>query len=110
MFLLPAFLVLLVFGLAVFRLVQIPRRLWSGELRLAGSRFSALRVATVVANAVLLAGTVSWASRCCEPCCGALGMLPFVGARPPPAWHMARQSTHYSPRGPSTNSATQVKL
>lgn len=59
MFLLPAFLVLLVFGLAIFRLVQIPRRLWSGDLRLAGARCSALRVATVVAYAVLLASTAA---------------------------------------------------
>jgi hypothetical protein len=59
MFLLPAFLVLLVFGLAVFRLVQIPRRLWTGDLRLVGPRFSALRVATVVAYVLLLASTVA---------------------------------------------------
>lgn len=59
MFLLPALLVLLVFGLAIFRLVQIPRRLWSGELRLAGARWSALRAATVVAYGVLLACTVA---------------------------------------------------
>lgn len=59
MFLLPAFLVLLVFGLAIFRLVQIPRKLWSGDLRLAGARFSALRVATVAAYGLLLACTVT---------------------------------------------------
>lgn len=59
MFLLPAFLVLLVFGLAIFRLVQIPRRLWSGDLRLAGARFSALRVATVAAYVLLLTCTVA---------------------------------------------------
>lgn len=40
MVLLPAFLVLLVFGMAVYRLIQIPRRLWSGELQFAGARFS----------------------------------------------------------------------
>lgn len=59
MFLLPAFLVLLVFGLAVYRLVQIPRKLWSGDLRLAGTRFSALRVATVVAYLLLLVCTIA---------------------------------------------------
>ena len=59
MFLLPAFLVLLVFGLAFVRLGQIPRRLWSGELRLAGARCSALRVATMVAYLVLLGCTVA---------------------------------------------------
>jgi len=59
MVLLPAFLVLLVFGLAIFRLVQIPRRLWSGDLRLAGARWSALRAATLVAYGVLLACTVA---------------------------------------------------
>lgn len=59
MFLLPAFLILLVFGLAIFRLVQIPRRLCTGDLRLAGARFSALRVATVAAYGLLLACTVA---------------------------------------------------
>lgn len=59
MFLLPAFLVLLVFGLATIRLIQIPRRLWSGDLRLAGTSFSALRVVTVVAYVLLLACTVA---------------------------------------------------
>lgn len=58
MFLLPAFLTLLVFGLAVYRLVQIPRKLWLGEVQLAGTRFSALRVATVAAY-VLLTCTVA---------------------------------------------------
>ncbi len=59
MFLLPAFLALLVFGLAIVRLVQIPRRLWSGELRLADARCSALTVATVVAYLVLLGCTAA---------------------------------------------------
>ena len=59
MALLPIALVLLVFGLAVYRLVQIPRKLWSGDLQLAGARFSALRVATVAAYVLLLASTVA---------------------------------------------------
>jgi hypothetical protein len=59
MVLLPIALVLLVFGLAVYRLVQIPRKLWSGDLRLAGGRFSALWVATVAAYVLLLGSTVA---------------------------------------------------
>lgn len=59
MVLLPAFLVLRVFGMAIYRLVQIPHKLWTGDLRLAGARFSALRVATVAAYGLLLACTVA---------------------------------------------------
>lgn len=59
MLLLPALLAPLVFGLAIFRLYQIPRKLWSGELRLPDRRHIVLLVATVGAYLALLGHTLA---------------------------------------------------
>ena len=59
MFLLPMLLLPLVLGLAVYRLYQIPRKLWSGALRLPGRHRPFLGAATVGAYLVLLCCTVA---------------------------------------------------
>lgn len=59
MFLLPTLLLPLAFGLAVFRLYQIPCQLWSGALRLPGRHCPLLWAATVGAYLVLLCYTVA---------------------------------------------------
>ena len=50
MFVLPALILPLVFGLAIYRMYQIPRRLWSGELVLPGKQHAALSAATIAAT------------------------------------------------------------
>ncbi len=64
MFVLPTLLFPLVFGLAVFRLYQIPRKLWRGELRLPGKQRLALLIATIGAYFTLLVYTIALTSRC----------------------------------------------
>lgn len=59
MFVLPALILPLVLGLALFRLVQIPRRLWLGELRLPGRSHLLLHIATITAYLVLLVCTIA---------------------------------------------------
>ena len=59
MFILPILLVPLVFGLAIHRLVDIPRQLSRGTLRLPGRRHVVLHAATIAAYAVLLGYTVA---------------------------------------------------
>ena len=59
MFVLPALILPLVLGLAVFRLYQVPRRLWAGELRLPGRKRLLLHIATITAYLVLMAYTVA---------------------------------------------------
>jgi hypothetical protein len=58
MFVLPALILPLVFGLAIYRLYQIPRRLWLGELRLPGKQRAYLSTATVAAYLALLSYTI----------------------------------------------------
>lgn len=58
MFVLPALILPLVFGLAIYRLYQIPRRLWAGELTLPGKQRAALSAATIAAYLVLLSYTI----------------------------------------------------
>lgn len=62
MFVLPILVIPLVFGLAVFRLYQIPRRLWRGELRLPGRGRTLLHVSTIAAYLVLLSYTIALSS------------------------------------------------
>lgn len=59
MFVLPALILPLVFGLAIFRLYQIPKKLLSGELRLPARQRITLLMATVCAYFVLLIYTIS---------------------------------------------------
>lgn len=59
MFILPALVVPLVFGLAIHRLCTIPRRLWRAELRLPGRQRPLLHLATLVAYAALLGYTAA---------------------------------------------------
>ena len=59
MFILPILLVPLVFGLAIHRLVDIPRQLSRGTQRLPGRRHVVLHAATIVAYTVLLGYTVA---------------------------------------------------
>ena len=59
MFLLPTLFLPLVFGLAVFRLYQIPRKLWAGALRLPGRPRIILWMATVGAYLALLCYTIA---------------------------------------------------
>lgn len=54
MFVLPAIIFPLVFGLAIFRLYQIPKKLLSGELQLPARHRTLLFTATVCAYFVLL--------------------------------------------------------
>jgi hypothetical protein len=58
---LPALLVPLVFCMALYRLYQIPRRLWRGELALPGRQRLLLHLATVAAYGVLLCSTIALA-------------------------------------------------
>ena len=58
MFVLPALILPLVFGLAIYRLYQIPRRLSSGALRLPARRRSTWLLAGALAYFGLLACTV----------------------------------------------------
>ena len=58
MFVLPVIIFPLVFGLAIFRLYQIPKKLLSGELRLPARYCTILFIATVCAYFVLLIYTV----------------------------------------------------
>ena len=58
MFVLPVIIFPLVFGLAIFRLYQIPKELFSGELRLPARYCTILFIATVCAYFVLLIYTV----------------------------------------------------
>ena len=62
MFVLPALIIPLVFGLAISRLHQVPRRLWLGELQLPGKQQALLHVATVAAYFVLLSYTIALSS------------------------------------------------
>ncbi|MBH2010693.1 MAG: hypothetical protein I8H71_13400 [Xanthomonadaceae bacterium] len=62
MFVIPALLIPLVFGLAVFRLYQIPRRLWLGQLRFPGRQRVVLQMATIAAYVGLLSYTIVLAS------------------------------------------------
>ena len=62
MFVLPTLIFPLVFGLALFRLYQIPRKLWSGELLLPGAHRLFLLSATVGAYLALLFYTVALAA------------------------------------------------
>lgn len=59
MFILPALIFPLVFGLAIHHLTQIPRRIWRGELRLPGKQRIGLSMATVVAYFALLGYTIA---------------------------------------------------
>jgi hypothetical protein len=59
MFLLPALFLPLVFGLAIHRLVDIPRKLWRGKLRLPGKQRILLHAATIAAYGVLLGYTIA---------------------------------------------------
>jgi hypothetical protein len=59
MFVLPALILPLVFGLAIYRLYQIPRRLWLGELRLPGKQRVYLSTVTVTAYLALLSYTIA---------------------------------------------------
>ena len=59
MFVLPALIIPLVFGLALYRLYQVPRRLWTGELQLPGARNRLLHAATIAAYLVLLVCTLA---------------------------------------------------
>ncbi|MGP1685026.1 MAG: hypothetical protein ACTS8S_22105 [Giesbergeria sp.] len=59
MFVLPALILPLVFGLAVFRLYQIPRKLWVGALRLPDQHRQFWLAAAVGAYLVLLCYTVA---------------------------------------------------
>jgi len=58
MFVLPALVLPLVFGLAIYRLYQVPRRLASGELRPPAARRVLWSVAGAFAYAALLAYTL----------------------------------------------------
>lgn len=58
MFVLPALILPPVFGLAIYRMYQIPRRLWSGELVLPGKQHAALSAATIAAYLALLGYTI----------------------------------------------------
>jgi len=58
MFVLPALILPLIFGLAITRLYQIPRKLWQGELRLAGKQQIYLATVTVAAYLALFSYTV----------------------------------------------------
>ncbi|MBI5258548.1 MAG: hypothetical protein HY855_18725 [Burkholderiales bacterium] len=58
MFVVPAIALPFVLGLALFRLYQIPRQLWSGDLRFAAKGGAGLRVAVVLAWLVLLGTTL----------------------------------------------------
>ncbi|MFT3813616.1 MAG: hypothetical protein QM740_09580 [Acidovorax sp.] len=60
--LLLALIIPLIFGMAINRLYQIPRRLRRGELRLPGRQRAALHVATIAAYLVLLGYTVALAA------------------------------------------------
>ena len=59
MFVLPVLILPLVFGLAIYRLYQIPRRLWLGDLRLPGKQRPYLSTATVAAYLALLIYTIA---------------------------------------------------
>lgn len=58
MFLLPAILLPFLFGLAVYRLVQIPHRLWSGTLQVPARRRAAWCMAGGTAYLVVLGYTL----------------------------------------------------
>lgn len=62
MFVLPTLIFPLVFGLAIYRLYKIPRKLWSGELRLPGTQHIVLLSATAGAYLVLLVYTIALAT------------------------------------------------
>lgn len=62
MFLLPAFLLPFLFVLAIRRLVQIPRKLLSGEWRIPERRRRLLAAADAVAYLLLLGTTVALAA------------------------------------------------
>jgi hypothetical protein len=66
MFVLPALILPLVFALAVARLYQIPRRLWSNELRLPGVRRPVLSAVTIAAYLALFAYTVGLGAALCH--------------------------------------------
>jgi hypothetical protein len=57
MFVLPALILPLIFGLAITRLYQIPRKLWLGELQLAGKQHIYLSTITVTAYLALFGYT-----------------------------------------------------
>ena len=57
MFVLPALILPLIFGLAITRLYQIPRKLWLGELQLAGKQQIYLSTVTIAAYLALFSYT-----------------------------------------------------
>jgi hypothetical protein len=59
MLILPALLLPLIFGLAIHRLIGIPRELWRGKLRLPGRQRIVLHAATLAAYGALLGYTVA---------------------------------------------------
>ncbi len=62
MFVLPALIFPFVFGLALFRLVEIPRKLWAGVLRLPGRHRRLWLAATAGAYLALLCYTAALAA------------------------------------------------
>lgn len=89
MFILPILLLPLVFGLAIHRLVDVPRQIARGTLQLPGRQHLALHAATVGAYAVLLGCTLAlgaalahalWAAQ--ERAPAYLALLGYVAAYP----------------------------
>lgn len=89
MFVLPALLLPLVFSLAIVRLYQVPRRLWQGELQLAGKHRIVLSIATVAAYLALLVYTLALGAALVQAIVVAegrmaayLALLAYVGVYP----------------------------
>lgn len=66
MFVLPALIIPLVFAFAVFRLYQIPRRLWSNEWQLPGMKRPVLSALTIAAYLALFSYTVGLGAALCH--------------------------------------------
>jgi hypothetical protein len=76
MFVLPALILPLVFGLAIYRLYQIPHRLWLGELRLPGKKRVYLSTVTITAYLALLSYTIGLGAAVIQTICFTENRMP----------------------------------